>query len=152
MPSGLAMCILGEANIKYNDRDDICIKESLEAIKESLDDRFECIVPGTPFDDLFSDYDDVRKNNFLTNLNSFIEDATKAVEDEPNQMKSSKLWRKHFGDKFPLGKDEDTDAKENALRLQSANILSGNAYITKEGSISSSGSVKNKPHTNYGGK
>ena len=53
MPSGLAMCILTEENIKYNDRDDVCVKDTLEAIKESLDENFECIVQGTPFDDLF---------------------------------------------------------------------------------------------------
>ncbi|WP_452222238.1 CBASS cGAMP synthase [Lacinutrix salivirga] len=152
MPSGLAMCILAEKNIKYNDRDDISIKETLETIKTTLNNSFECIVPGTPYDDLFSDYDDSRKNNFLSNLDDFIKDATKAVEDEPNQLKSSKLWRKHFGDKFPLGADEDVDAKEKALLAQSASILSGTAHTKRDGSISDSGSVKNKPHTNYGGK
>tara|TARA_R110002073_G_scaffold247619_5_gene410537 strand:+ start:4360 stop:5454 length:1095 start_codon:yes stop_codon:yes gene_type:complete len=152
MPSGLAMCILVEKNIKYNDRDDVSMKETLEAIKESLNYNFECIVPGTPYDDLFSDYDNARKNNFLSNLDSFIEDATKAIENEPNQMKASKLWRKHFGDKFPLGADEDVDAKESALRAQSTSILSGEAYTTRDGAVSDSGSVKNKPHTNYGGE
>lgn len=152
MPSGLVMCVLGEKNIKYSDRDDVCTKKTLEAIKETLNNNFECIVPGTPFDDLFSDYDDNRKNNFLSNLDSFIQDATKAIEDEPNQMKASKLWRKHFGDQFPLGIDEDTDAKERALKAQSTTILSGNAHTTREGVISDSGSVKNKPHTNYGGQ
>lgn len=152
MPSGLAMCILAEKNIKYNDRDDVAMKETLEAIKESLNNSFECIVSGTPYDDLFSEYDDARKNNFLSNLDAFIKDAIKAVEEEPNQLRASKLWRKHFGDKFPLGADEDVDTKESALRAQSASILSGTAYTTRNGMISDSGSVKNKPHTNYGGK
>ena len=62
------------------------------------------------------------------------------------------LLHHHFGDKFPLGADEDVDAKEKALRAQSASILSGSAFTKRDGTISESGSVKNKPHTNYGGK
>ncbi len=150
MPSGLAMCILASENIEYNDRDDIAMKDTLIAIQETLENSFECVVPGTPYDDLFEDYDNTRKNNFLSNLDDFVEDAKKAVEDEPNQKKASKLWRKHFGSKFPLGADEDTDAKEAKLKSISNAVLSGEAYSGKDGKINSSNGVKHKPHTNYG--
>ncbi len=152
MPSGLAMTILAENNLQTNDRDDIALKDTLIEIQKSLDIKFECIVPGTPYDDLFVDYDDTRKNNFLSNLDNFVADAEKAVENEANQLKASKLWKKHLGDKFPLGLDEDTDLKEAALRSISKSILTGSALSQKDGSISERLSgVKNKPHTNYGG-
>lgn len=150
MPSGLAMCILVSEAIQYDKRDDISMKNTLIKIQENLENSFECIVPGTPYDDLFEDYDDTRKDNFLSNLDDFIKDAKEAVDDEPNQKKASKLWRKHFGDKFPLGADEDTDVKEAELKALSNKILGGIAYTGKDGTINSTGGVKHKPHTNYG--
>ncbi len=152
MPNGLAMTILVAENIQYNDRDDIALKKTLIKIQKTLDENFECIVPATPYDDLFEDYDSIRMNNFLDNLDSFVDDATEAVENESNQIKASRLWRKHLGDKFPLGQDVDMDAKEASLRKTSKTILSGSAYSQKDGSISDNSSgVKNKTHTNFGG-
>ena len=113
MPNGLSMTILAanaKDNFFYNDRDDITLKDTLKEIKKALDFRFECVVPVVPEDDLFADYDDTRKKNFLTALNEFIEDAEEALK-EPNQLKASKLWKKHLGDRFPEGKDKEEDQK-----------------------------------------
>ncbi|WP_435416046.1 CBASS cGAMP synthase [Polaribacter aestuariivivens] len=152
MPSGLAMTILATENIQINDRDDVALKDTLVKIEEKLNDNFECIVPATPGDDLFESYEDSRKNNFLNNLSDFIKDAKSALDNEPNQLKASKLWRKHLGQNFPFGEDEDTDAKEAALKAISQNVLAGTAYTQSSGRVSEDTSgVKNKPHTNYGG-
>jgi len=152
MPSGLAMTILAANNIQPNDRDDIALKNTLIVIQETLDNDFECIVPATPGDDLFENYDAIRKNNFLSNLDDFIKDAKQALDNEPNQLKASRLWRKHLGIHFPFGEDEDTDAKEAALKRISENVLKGAAYSQSSGAITTeSAGVKNKPHTNYGG-
>lgn len=116
MPSGLAMTILGtnaKRKIVYNKRDDITLRDTLKEIKKALDIEFTCKVPVTPKDDLFADYDDTRKDNFLNALQSFIDDADEAIK-EPNQLKASKLWRKHLGDRFPLGKDENENLNSSA--------------------------------------
>lgn len=116
MPSGIAMTILGtnaKSKIVYNDRDDITLRDTLKEIKKALDIEFACKVPVTPQDDLFADYDDTRKNNFMEALKAFITDADEAIK-EPNQLKASKLWRKHLGDRFPLGKDEDENLSNSA--------------------------------------
>lgn len=123
MPNGLAMTILA-SNAKnkfyYTDRDDITLRDTLKEIKKALDSKFECIVPVTPFDDLFADYDYTRKNNFLNHLQSFIEDADAALR-ESNEQKSSKLWRKHLGDRFPLGEDkEETSSRNQSLYIGGA--------------------------------
>lgn len=122
MPNGLSMTILA-ANAKdrffYNDRDDITLKDTLKEIKKALDFRFECVVPVVPGDDLFANYDDVRKKNFLTALNEFTEDAEKALR-EPNQLKASKLWKKHLGDRFPEGKDKEEEQKAFAAIITGA--------------------------------
>lgn len=109
MPSGLAMTILAsnaKAKIVYNERDDITLRDTLKEIKKALDLRFECVVPAAPNDDLFSDYDSNRRNNFMNALKEFIDDADKAIKEE-NQLKSSRLWQKHLGHRFPDGKDEN---------------------------------------------
>jgi hypothetical protein len=123
MPSGIAMTILAanaKAKIVYNEREDITLRDTLKEIKKALDSKFECVVPVTPKDDLFANYTSERKNNFLTALNELIEDADKALK-EPNQLKASKLWRKHLGERFPEGEDKD----EN--RLSSIGIATGAA-------------------------
>ncbi len=114
MPSGLAVTILAMNDFQTNDRDDVALKFTLIEIEKSLKSKFECIVPATPQDDIFEDYDQVRKDNFMNNLSSFIADAKKAVDEEHNYLKASRLWQKHLGDRFPDGKDENeksVDAK-----------------------------------------
>jgi len=109
MPCGLAMTILAsnaKSKIVLNDRDDITLRDILREMKKALNPRFECIVPAVPHDDLFSDYDDSRKKAFLDALDEFLNDADSALL-EKNQLKASKLWRNHLGDRFPEGEDEE---------------------------------------------
>lgn len=123
MPSGLAMTILAsnaKEKIVFNERDDISLKDILKEIKKELDKEFKCIVPAIPKDDLFEGFDETRKINFLKSLNEFLEDSENALKEE-NQLKASKLWRKHLGIRFPEGKDEKL---QNESR-HSAAILAG---------------------------
>ncbi|WP_461086685.1 CBASS cGAMP synthase [Spirosoma flavus] len=112
MPSGLTMTILASNaldKIVLNDRDDITLKDILSEIKKTLDAKFECIVPVKPGDDLFADYDQARKDNFMKALKEFLDDSDKALRED-NQLKSSKLWQKHLGDRFPDGEDKKQDS------------------------------------------
>ncbi len=108
MPSGLAMTILAsnaKAKIVLNEREDITLRDILKEIKKTLYIKFECIVPATPYDNLFADYTETRRQKFMNNLSAFIDDANLALS-EINELKASKLWRKHLGDRFPLGEDK----------------------------------------------
>lgn len=119
MPNGLAMTILAsnaKEKIVLNDRDDITLRDILKEIKKALDIKFECVVPAVPNDDLFENYDDKRKNNFLLALDNFIADADSALKED-NELKASKLWRKHLGSRFPEGKDKK---QENTSRFATA--------------------------------
>lgn len=119
MPSGLAMTILAsnaKAKIVLNDREDITLRDILKEIKKALNSTFECVVPATPNDNLFSDYDEARRENFLDALDRFIEDADKALKEE-NQLKSSNLWRKHLGDRFPKGEDKKQETSSVAASI-----------------------------------
>lgn len=125
MPSGLAMTILAsnaKEKIVLNERDDITLRDILKEIKRALEAKFECIVPAVPNDDLFAEYDSTRRENFLTALNEFVTDVDKAIREE-NELTASKLWRKHLGDRFPLGEDKKQDVNS---KIKSA-IVSGAA-------------------------
>lgn len=133
MPSGLAMTILA-ANAKnrivLNDRDDITLRDILKEIKKELDREFKCIVPAVPFDDLFTDYDETRKSNFLTALDEFINDADKALKEE-NQLTASKLWKKHLGIRFPDGEDRKEDKNSPVAAAVTIGALNSNPWSSE---------------------
>lgn len=116
MPSGLAMTVLSLNHFMANDRDDVALKFLLIEIEKQIKEKFECKMPTTPYDNLFEGYSDTKERNFKYHLSKFIEDAKKAI-DESNQLKASKLWKKHLGERFPDGKDED-EKKESASLLK----------------------------------
>ncbi|KAA5534561.1 hypothetical protein F0919_08035 [Taibaiella lutea] len=126
MPSGLSMTILA-ANAKdklvLGERDDINLTDVLKEIKKTLNKQFECIVPVAPNDNLFADYDEKRRSNFLTALDDFIMDADAALKED-NQLKASKLWRKHLGDRFPLGEDKSEDKNSNTKLISGIGLSS----------------------------
>uniref|UniRef100_UPI00404B5BE1 cyclic GMP-AMP synthase DncV-like nucleotidyltransferase n=1 Tax=Flavobacterium sp. TaxID=239 RepID=UPI00404B5BE1 len=121
MPSGLAMTILAmnaKSKIILNDRDDILLTDILREIKKTLAQKFECVVPVTPKDNLFADYDDTRKTNFLTNLDNFLTDAEAALKQ--NHLKASRLWQKHLGTRFPNGEDKNEQSNSNSATTSGA--------------------------------
>ncbi|MFP9114656.1 cyclic GMP-AMP synthase DncV-like nucleotidyltransferase [Flavobacterium sp. RHBU_3] len=121
MPSGLALTILAtnaKEKIVLNQRDDITMRDILKEIKKALNNKFECIVPAVPNDDLLEDYSN--KEKFLETLEKFITDADSAIR-ETNQKECSKLWRKHLGDRFPLGEDkEENNSRSSAAAAAGA--------------------------------
>ncbi len=152
MPPGLAMTILASKYQKTHDgRDDIALRDTLKAIKAALENQFKCVVPAVPYDNLFEGYSDERKNKFLNELDEFINDADKAVE-ERNKQKASKLWRKHLGNRFPLGEDADDEAIDRLRSLRSIGnkVVAGIATTAKNGVIHAEEGVKNLAHSNYG--
>lgn len=150
-PSGLAFSIWSVDHLESNDRDDVALYEVLKKIKNHIESSWCLEMPVSPYDDVCKKLTNEQQSNFSEAISDFIEDAKKAIEAE-NQLKASEIWKKYFGENFPDGEDEDTDAKEAALRSISKSVLSGSAYTQKSGVISKdSDGVKHKPHTNYGG-
>lgn len=116
MPNGLSMTVLAMKYLQENDRDDVALKYTLIEIEKALKLNFKCVMPTTPGDDLFADYDEKRKNNFMDNLSTFIADAKNAVDEEKNQLKASNLWQKNFGKMyFPDGVDVEENVQEAIL-------------------------------------
>lgn len=151
MPSGIAFAVWAANNfVAKTDRDDKALYDTLIGIKDSIKNSIECISPVEPYDNFLNKMSDAQKKKFKDALDSFIDDAKKAL-DEPNQLKSSKLWQDHLGPRFPLGADEDVDVKSNALSQLSGVILGQNAKLDSAGNINTTAGVSHKPHRNYGG-
>lgn len=113
MPSGLAMTVLTMNNFVSNSRDDVALKYLLIEMEAVLKAKFSCVMPTTPKDDLFSNYSEAKRKNFMSNLEKFIEDAKKAV-DEKNKKTASLLWKKHLGKRFPEAEDENEEVSNSA--------------------------------------
>lgn len=112
MPCGLAMTVLALKHFQGNERDDIALKYTLIEIERNLKINFQCKMPTTPHDNLFAEYSETKKDNFMNNLSSFIKDACDAI-NEKNHYRASLLWRKHLGDRFPLGEDINDNTNNN---------------------------------------
>lgn len=150
MPNGLTMTVLASNKIKYNDRDDIALRDTLKEIKSTLKLSWSCVMPTTPKDDLLENYSG-DKDYFFEAIDAFIEDADKAIGQETNQLKASKLWQKHLGSYFPDGEDRDVDKQANSLAALATSILDKRAKTDRDGNIQESQGVGHKPHRNYGG-
>lgn len=118
LPSGFELTILAANNYVEDDNDDKSFRETIRKIDTELNksNGFKCIRPTTPKDeDVFIDYSDTKKDNFLNTLSSLLKDLDRA-DDEKNFRKASEILRNNqFGDRFPLGEDKDEKDKSNAL-------------------------------------
>lgn len=131
LPSGFALTILAANNYQSRENDDEAFLETLKAIQSTLNIRFECCRPTAPKgENVFEEYSEIRKSDFLNNLDALIK-ACEGARDEPNQKKASELIRKHLGDRFPLGKDKTDEDKSNGLSQSlGSHIIKPKPYAT----------------------
>ncbi len=149
-PSGIALAVWAARNFSTEkDRDDKCLLNVLKGIKNACLWSVSCISPVEPFDDFTAKLDDDQKSKFKTALNNFIEDAELAIAEE-NQLKASKYWRKHLGNRFPEGLDENVDKRLNSLLASASTVLSQSARLDSLGSINPTSGVQHSFHRNYG--
>lgn len=114
MPCGIIMSILAANNYVENERDDIALHDTLEAINDDLEENgFTCYRP-TPKEgeDIFASTSKEEKDYFKKSLESFIISAKQALKNL-NSKEACLKWQKHLGDRFPcyLAKDEIEGSK-----------------------------------------
>ena len=113
-PSGFELTILITEDYQESDFDDVSFKLTMAKVLEKLNDEFECIRPTTPKgENLFESYSDTRKTDFLNELEKLINACNEAEEEDNFKTASEHLREKVFGDRFPLGKDENSKQKSN---------------------------------------
>ncbi|MDN3643618.1 hypothetical protein QWY87_12950 [Lutimonas halocynthiae] len=118
LPSGFELTILATENYFEDDNDDRAFRETIRNIESQLTNTFgfKCLRPTTPAgEDLFANYSDTRKSNFLSSISSLLNDLDRA-DEEPNFRKASNILVKNqFGSRYPLGEDNDSDTKNKEL-------------------------------------
>ncbi|TCI95089.1 cyclic GMP-AMP synthase DncV-like nucleotidyltransferase [Tenacibaculum sp. M341] len=118
LPSGFALTILIVNNYVSDDDDSTAFRETVRNIYNTLTsyNGFKCLRPTVPVnDDVFAEYSDSRRENFLTTLYSLVNDCDRA-NDETNFKKASEYLRDYqFGDRFPKGNDTDENAQKKSM-------------------------------------
>lgn len=118
LPSGFALTILATNNYHKTDNDDEAFLKTIQNIYKELENNFECLRPTTPKnEDVFDDFSETKKNDFMNYLKSLIVDAEKAY-NESNYKVASELLQKQFGNRFPTGRDQDS--KDKLKKISSA--------------------------------
>lgn len=125
MPAGCALTMLAAKHYVKDDRDDVALKNLLVSMHEGLTKKFECLRPTYPLgEDLFENMSDTRKDNFMTELGRFAEDAKRAVNSK-NPHDACLKWQKHFGDRFCCSTAKDED--EDAVKKESSGLVKNNS-------------------------
>ena len=123
--SGIIITILvAEEFSGIDNRDDQTLLSTITNIKNRLENNFSCIKPVVPHEDLLSDYSKTSKDNLLRKINILRDRLDEAINEEKNQLESSKILRRYiFGDRFPKGEDKSTeeDNGDNSEYLKTKN-------------------------------
>lgn len=119
LPSGFELTILATNNYVDADNLDEAFRKTVITIDSELNkyEGFKCNRPTTPSgEDVFKDYSDTRKNNFISALKSLKEDCIKASK-EKNFKKASEILRNNqFGARFLLGQDKEEESKSSNIK------------------------------------
>ncbi|MBN2867682.1 MAG: hypothetical protein JXK08_03325 [Flavobacteriaceae bacterium] len=119
LPSGFELTILAINNYVEDDFLDVAFRKTIKKINDNLNsyNGFKCLRPTTPNgEDLFENYSETRKSNFLNSLNTLLEDCEKA-NDEKNFLKASEILIKNqFGERFPKGENKSEESKSYDLK------------------------------------
>ncbi len=119
LPSGFELTILATNNYVDADNLDEAFRETVKAIDAELNryNGFKCIRPTTPSgENVFENYSNTRKTNFLSAIKSLKEDCIKASEEESFKKASEILIDNQFGSRFPKGEDKDEQFKSTNLK------------------------------------
>ena len=118
LPSGMILTILIANHYQKNNTDQISFVETCDEVFNYLSNNFYLERPVSPHENLFENYTNSQRDNFLTQLKALIEDGNKAVNlSDSKSEEASKLWRKHLGDRFPLAPNSHKESSNDQERV-----------------------------------
>ena len=116
---GIELTILAADNYERADgRDDDALRYTVGNVIESLETSFVCRKPVAPWEDLFADASDSKKEEILTALRKLRKTLKKASEAASEKEAADKL-RKELGEDFPEG-DDSKRRSNNAVTASPA--------------------------------
>ncbi|MCD2348882.1 cyclic GMP-AMP synthase DncV-like nucleotidyltransferase [Clostridium guangxiense] len=120
---GIAITILvGNNFYPYEKRDDLSLLGTVTDIINSLEEKFECVKPVAPNEDIFDGISEVKKTNILDSLKELKDKLQEAVNNE-DEEEASQLMIDCFGSRFPKGEKSSTDSTSNFVSASAPSIL-----------------------------
>lgn len=121
MPSGLILTVLAVQNFCPNERDDVALADTANAIANAVNPIFCVYNPVDYTEELTARLTDAQKDRFQTAISALASDATGAI-DTNDQAEASKLWRKQLGDRFPAVEKENDANQKKAVTTKLAAV------------------------------
>lgn len=90
--SGLALTILTANHFTADDRDDVALVKTVEAIYTYIEWGGSITKPVTPYEDLAADWTDNQRANFLTKLKNLRDRGRDALDEEEKSVASG-IWQ-----------------------------------------------------------
>ena len=119
LPSGFILTILACNHFSENDRDDLSFKETSDSIEETLRSNFACYRPTTPKnEELLKKYN---CSSVMDELGTLSGNARSAI-DSKSAKDTSEYWRKIFGDRFPLGGDNESNSSKGTADIAGPSV------------------------------
>jgi hypothetical protein len=125
--SGLGFTILAVNNFVADERDDVAFAETVKRIYTHMKYNGTIKKPTFPFEELTSWWDETKRANFLSKLESLRDRCVDAIAEEDKSV-ASKIWsRRVFGGRFPIYEPEDEGSSKKsaaaAVRTSAPAIL-----------------------------
>ena len=118
MPSGLILTVLAAENFRADERDDLSLSKTANAIMNAVNPVFCVFNPVDSEEELTARLTDEQKVRFQDAISDLASDAADAIDTDDREV-ASKHWRKQFGDRFPAVKNDHKAAqkKEDAGKI-----------------------------------
>lgn len=97
----MILTVLATQHFHGNPRDDLALAKTIEAISDAVHPEFFVLNPVNISEELTARLTTAQKKRFNDAIRAFADIANCALAIE-NDYKASKLWRKQFGDRFPV--------------------------------------------------
>ena len=105
--TSIELTILVVNNFYGNDRDDVVLYQTLEKCVTFLNTNRGIKKPVSPYEDLWENYSESKKNTLIQKLSDLMNDIATAINNQSDN-RSSIIMREQFGDRFPKLNDKTT--------------------------------------------
>ena len=105
--TSIELTILVVNNFYGNDRDDVALYQTLEKCVTFLNTNRGIKKPVSPYEDLWENYSESKKNTLIQKLSDLMNDIATAINNQSDN-RASIIVREPFGDRFPKLNDKTT--------------------------------------------
>ena len=105
--TSIELTILVVNNFDGDDRDDAALYQTLKKCIQALNTNKVIEKPVSPYEDLWENYSESKKNTLIQKLSNLMDDIVTAINNQSDN-RASIIMREQFGDRFPKLNDKTT--------------------------------------------